>query len=300
VNNSPGYIAKLNDFLDYKITYTNLSNTTFQDVAITAALSGAMFDLSSVQSDAAFNSRNNTLTWYTANTPELASIVPGATGSVDLRVKTKSSFKISSAADKNFALGLHLTVSSPTVPAGTSASSTSASADVTNKVGGVVAIGAIGYRYETGQAIKNSGPYPPKVNQETTYTIHWRVTNYSTNVESVNISAYLQSGTLCTGRVTSTISAVPVCNQATGAVTWTIPSISAGTGVLGAPIEAVFQVENAPAVNQLGQIVTLLGKTSLTATDEFTGAALAASADPVRTDIPDDKAVTATERNVTQ
>jgi hypothetical protein len=257
-----------------------------------------MFDPTSVLSDAAFNSRTDTLMWYAANTPELASIAPGTSGSVDFRVKTEPSFPITTAADKDFALGLHLTVSSPTVPAGTVASSTSASADITNKVGGVVAVDAVGYRYEPEAAIENSGPYPPKANQSTTYTIHWRVTDYSTDVSGVAVSAYLQSGTMCTGKITSTISTAPVCNVGTGQVTWTIPSISAGTGVLGPPVEAVFQVENMPAVNQTGQTVTLLGKTSLTATDEFTGTSLWASADPVGTDIPEDTAVTVSDRTV--
>jgi hypothetical protein len=298
VNNDPNYVAKLDDDLDYKITYANLSSTTFQNVAITATLSGAMFDLASVQSAASFNSRTETLTWYPANTPALASVAAGTNGSVDLRVKTKTSFPISVAADKDFTLGIHLNASSPTVPAGTEASSTSVSADIANKVGGVIAVDAVGYRYETGTTIVNTGPYPPVVNQPTMYTIHWRVTNYSTDASGVTVSAYLQSGTTCTGKITSTISAVPVCNAGTGEVTWSIPSVSAGTGVLGAPIEAVFQVENMPAVNQVGQIVTLLGETSLAATDDFTGAILSSTANPVDTNIPQDRSATANDRTV--
>jgi hypothetical protein len=300
VNSTPDYVAELDDNLDYKITYANLSNTTFQNVAITATFAGAMFDQSSVDSAGAYNSLTNTLTWYTANTPSLASVAPGEKGSVEFRIKTKPSFPIASAADKDFALGLHLAISSPTVPAGTAASSTSASMDVTNKVSGAIAIDAAGYRYEPGSGIANSGPYPPQVNQETLYTVHWRVTDYSTDVSGVGVSAYLQSGATCTGKVMSTIAAVPVCNAATGEVTWDIPSISAGTGILGAPAEAVFQVENMPAANQVGKVVTLLGKTSLTATDEFTGGALTASANSVGTDIPEDTAVTTNERNVTK
>jgi hypothetical protein len=300
INSTPDYVAGLSDDLDYKITYANLSNTTFQNVKITATFAGAMFDQSSVDSVGAYNSLTNTLTWYPANTVSLASVAPGEKGSVDLRVKTKSSFPIAASSDKNFALGLHLAISSPTVPAGTAASSTSASTDITNKVSGAIALDAAGYRYEPESGIANSGPYPPQVNQKTLYTIHWRVTNYSTDVSGVNVSAYLQSGATCTGKIVSTVAAVPVCNAATGEVAWNIPSISAGTGVLGSPVEAVFQVENMPAANQIGKVVTLLGKTSLTATDEFTGSALTASANSVGTDIPEDTAVTTNNRNVTK
>ncbi len=297
VNNDPNYIAKLNDFLDYKITYTNMSNTTFQNVAVTAMLTGVMFDPSTAQSDAAFDSRSNTFTWYTANTPALASVAPGTSGSLELRIKTKPSFPITSAKDKNFTLGIHLTINSATVPAGTVAASTTASMDIMNKVGGVAAIAAVGYRYEPNTAIKNSGPYPPKVNQETSYTIHWRVTDYATDISNTVVSAYLQSGTTCTGKMISSAPA-PVCNPASGEITWTIPSIAAGTGVLGAPLEAIFQVKNIPAVNQVGQTVTLLGKTSLTTADTFTDKPLSASANSVGTDIPEDKAVVASNRNV--
>ena len=300
LNDDPSYVAGLNDSLDYRIMYANTTDTTFQNVVVTATLEGGMFDLTSVQSNAAFNSRTNTLTWYVANTPALAAVTPGTSSSLDIKLKTESSFPITSATDKDFTLGLHLTINSPTVPAGTVATSTSASADVVNKVGGVVAVNTVGYRYETGQAIENSGPYPPQVNQQTTYTIHWLVTNYSTDVKNVNVSAYLQSGASCTGEVTSTIASVPVCDLGTGEVTWTIPSLSAGTGVIGAPAEAVFQVANVPAVTQLGQAVPLLGETSLTATDGFTGATLSASANSIDTSIPEDGAVTTNNRNVTQ
>ena len=300
VNYDPNYIAKTNDNLDYNITYANMSSTTFQNVAITATLSGAMFDLTSVQSDAAFNSKTDTLTWYPANTPELASVAPGGSGSVDLRIKTKTSFPIASAADKDFTLGLHLTVSSLTVPVGTVASSTSASADVTSKVGGVAAIDAVGYRYEPGSGTLNFGPYPPKVNQSTAYTIHWRVADFSTDISGVTVSAYLQSGATCTGKVTSTIGTQPVCDPETGEVTWTIPSLTAGTGVLSAPAEAVFQIENMPAVNQVGETVELLGPTSLTATDEFTGATLSASSYAITTYLPADSAAAGSDGRVTQ
>ena len=57
LNNNPNYVAKPGDFLDYTITYANLSSTTFRNATIEATLMGAMFNPSSVQSAASFNSR---------------------------------------------------------------------------------------------------------------------------------------------------------------------------------------------------------------------------------------------------
>ena len=44
-----------------------------------------------------------------------------------------------------------------------------------------------------------------------------------------------------------------------GEITWTIPYIPATTGVISPPAQTVFQITNTPAVNQVGQTITLLG-----------------------------------------
>jgi hypothetical protein len=204
--------------------------------------------------------------------------------------------------DKNFTLKMNAQISSPTVPPGTQASSTISAVSAENKVGGKISLSVPAYWRDAASGVLNSGPYPPKVNQTTQYTIHWAITNYSTDVENVTVSASLQSGTTCTGIVKSNVSAVPACNAATGLVTWTIPTnIPATTGITGPPAEAVFQVQNMPAINQTGNAVTLLGPTTLQATDVFTGAAYKISADAITTDLPNDKTISNSQnRRVTQ
>ena len=41
------------------------------------------------------------------------------------------------------------------------------------------------------------------------------------------------------------------CNPANGEVTWQVPFVAATTGITGKPLEAVFQVANTPAVNEV-------------------------------------------------
>jgi len=300
-NNSPDYIASAGDSLDYVISYSNDSNVTFQNVTLKATLVGDMFDFSSLSSNGSLNSITNTVTWYAANTPALLSLAPGQSDSVDLKIRTKSSYPIRLLSDKNYTLKVNGQISSPTVPPGISAASTVSAASIENKVGGRIALAAKGFWRDAASGILNAGPYPPRVNQKTQYTIHWAITNYSTDAQGVTVSAYLQSGTTCTGQVKSNISTSPTCNAASGLVTWTIPNVPATTGITGSAAEAIFQVENTPAVNQVGQSVTLLGPTTLQTTDVFTGTQLQASAGPVTTDLPDDKTVSGiSNRRVTQ
>jgi hypothetical protein len=305
VNGSSSYVSSTGDSLNYLLTFTNNSSVSFQNIAITAQFIGAMFNFSTLQAGGgAFNSVNDTVSWNGAGVPQLLSLAPGQSGSVNVYVQTKNVFPIRLPSDKNYSVSVNAKISSPTVPAGTTASSTISIAGVTTKLGGAIVLTTTAYHKDTTAAataagIKNTGPYPPVVNKATQYTIHWLITNYATDAQNVSISAYLQSGTMCTGLMSAPSSTTLSCNAANGEVTWTIPQVAATTGITGKPLEAVFQVTNTPAVDQVGQDVTLIGPATLTATDAFTGAAMQSSAQPINTELPDDTSVATQQRQVT-
>ncbi len=302
LNGSSSYIATAGDSLTYTLTYTNNSPVAFQTANITATLTGRMFDLASLQTKGSFDSRNDTITWYAANTPALASIAPGQSGSVSFSIQTLSSYPIRQIANRNYTLAVAAEIQSPTVPPNTQGSSTISVASLSTKVGGEISLAADGYAKETDiRSFGNTGPYPPKVNQPTTYTIHWDITNYSTDMKDVTVSAYLQSGTTFTGLATSTVpSSTFTVNAGTGLVTWTIPLVPATTGVISPAARAVFQVSNTPAVNQVGQPVTLLGQSSLAATDAFTGQSMQSTANAITTQLPNDPSIGGQNGSVVQ
>jgi hypothetical protein len=270
---------------------------TLASVNITANLVGQMYDFASLQTNGSFNSKTDTITWVAANAPALASVAPGQSGSVTFSIKTKNSFPIKLPSDKNYTLNLSGTVQSPTVLPNTSGTSTISVVTAQNKIAGAIALTAKGYW--------QSGPYPPKVDQPTMYTIDWAITNYSTDAQNIIVSAYLQSGASFIGETTSSTTAsssvpAPVYNPGTGLITWTIPSIAAGTGIVDAPVSTSFTVSNTPAVNQVGSDITLLGATSLSATDAFTGGAFSVTTNPLTTALPDDKTLGTGLHQVTQ
>jgi uncharacterized repeat protein (TIGR01451 family) len=292
LNNSSTYVAGLNDNLNYTVTFSNNSDAAFQTLNIQVTLVGQMYNFSSLQTTGSFNSNTNTITWNAANTPQLLSLDTGQGGSVNFSINTKSAFPIRLPSDKNYILKATAQIESPTVPPNTVRA---------NKVVGEIALASNGYLKEPTAGITNTGPYPPVVGKPTQYTIHWDITSYSTDAQNVTVSAYLQSGTTFTGQIKSNVvSSTPVYNPATGEITWTIPLIPATTGVISSPAEAVFQVTNTPSVTQVGQNVTLLGPTSLSSTDAFTGAALNSSAPAITTQLQNDQSITTTERSVTQ
>jgi uncharacterized repeat protein (TIGR01451 family) len=302
-NGSNNYIAHPGDQITYALKFTNNASVAFQNIVLSTKLSGTMFDLSSIQANGSFDSFNNTITWNGGEDSQLLSLAPGQSGVITFYVSTKSAFPIKFLGDKNYSVALDARLSSPTVPPGTSASSTITVANLTTKFGGAMTLAMTGYHKDPSKlaAVADSGPYPPKVNQATQYMIHWIVTNYATDANNVTISAYLQSGTICTGFVTSTAPTAPQCNPANGQITWQIPTVPAGTGIADRSYEALIQVDNTPGLNQVNQNVTLISGATLSATDGFTGAPLSANTQALTTALPDDTSLSANAiREVTQ
>ncbi len=293
LNNSLTYVAKRGDNLNYTLTYINNSNVTFKNINISATLAGTMYKFSSLQTNGSFNSKTDTITWFAANAPTLASLAPGQSGSVTFTISTLAAFptELVSEGYKNYSLGVTAQAVSPTVIPNAAGTNTTSVTALMSKVGGEITLAVNGYYKETSPGITNTGPYPPTVDQPTDYTIHWDIANYATDATSVTVSAYLQSGTTFTGAATSTglaSTSLPTYNAGTGEVTWTIPSIPATTGAIGSPVTAIFQVSNTPAINQVGQRVTLMGPTTLTATDVYTGEAVTATAPAITTQLLND------------
>lgn len=289
LNNTSTYIGKLGDYLGYTLSYQNNSSVALQNVVIQAVLQGSMYDFSNFTSNGTLNSLTNTVTWSQANDSDLALLNPGQSGSVQMGLNIKNSFPTNGS--KNHTLKVQAKITSPTIPQNISASSTIGMASLQSKVGGEVDIVADGYRKDLKSGIVNNGPYPPLVNQQSQYTIHWKITNYSTDISNVVVSAYLQSGSIWTGQVKSNIGTQPTYDQSTGLVTWVIPNLSAGVGVNSHTAEAVFQIANTPSVNQVGQQITLVDQTNLTATDLFTGQQLQSSANQITSNLIDDPSV---------
>ncbi len=291
VNGSADYVAHAGDKLIYSIHYKNNSSDAFQNVVIKASLSGEMFDFSSLRTDASFDSIKNTFTWMTANTPALAQLSPGEEGTATIEVNLKNDFPIRRISDKNYSLKLQVQINSPTVPSGTSATETVSVAGMETKVTGKIAVGAKALWRDASSGILNDGPYPPRVNQPTKYSIHWLLTNYSTDVSGTQVSAFLQSGAQWTGVTKSNTDNQPSYDSSTGKVTWNAGDLMATKGVISQQPEAIFQIEVTPAVNQLNQTITFLGETTATGQDNFTGTQLSSTAQALTTLLPDDQTV---------
>lgn len=287
-NDDPNYAAKAGDTLRYTLTYKNNASVPMANVNISASLSGQMFDLSSLRSDGFFNSLNNSVSWNPSNKGELSSLAPGQQGSVTFDISIKPNFPIQRMGDKNYTVRVKGTIISPTVPPDVSASNTVSVTSLETKIAGKLTFKQSAFFYDASSGILNNGPYPPKANKTTKYTIHWNLVNYSTDMSDINISAILQPGTRYAGVFKGNTNVSPVYDQNSGRISWSLKGIQATKGVISQPAELIFQVENTPSSGQIGQSVALISDAQLSATDSFTGQTFTLSSPQVNTDLQDD------------
>jgi len=288
-----GHLAvRPGDTLNYVLTYKNNTEVGFQNVVLRAKLVGTMFDLPTlVGNNASFNNINNTLTWDPSLFNELTLLQPGVEGSVNFSIKTKSSYSIRKLNDKNFSLRVDARIESPTVPYLVSADKTMNSTTLTTKVAGQVSVKAIGYFRDAASGILNGGQFPPKVDASTDFTVHWVLTNFSTDVKEIEVRASLEDGVVFTDKIQSNITAVPEVNGESGEIVWKIDRLAATAGILSDAPEAIFQVKATPMPNKAGQYMPLISAVTVKAVDEFTGLQLTGSSDGVTTRLENDKTV---------
>ncbi|MCL5017289.1 MAG: hypothetical protein M1155_01320, partial [Patescibacteria group bacterium] len=290
LNNKPDYVATTGDTLNYVISYINNTDVPLKDAVVRARLRGELFDFSSLNTDANFNSSNDTLTWNSDNTSGLSYIAPRSAGVVSFGIKTSNNYPITRLGDKNFDLNVKIEIESPTVPDFLSASTTSTYnvADFDSKVAGKLVLSSSAYFRDAASGILNKGNMPPKVGQPTDFTIHWKLQSFATDFNNIEIRVPLKEGVVFTGIANSNFGNAPVYEASTSEIVWTISNFPANKGFVDDQAEAIFQIEATPSVSQVANYMPLLGETTMTATDAFTSDQVSAQLDQVTTALPDD------------
>jgi len=293
INDSKDHIARPGETLKYSVQYKNNTQVGLQDVILTVKLTGDMLDFSNIATEGFVSSQQRTVTWNAANNPDFRVLNPESSGTVELRIPVTSNYPISKINDKNYSVKIEGEIESPTVPNVVGAERTIGVASLSNKIMGTINIESKGFFRDLASGITNGGPIPPTINQQTSYTVHWILKNYGTDVRDVEIQGFLLAGVRWTGQVKSNIETQPQYNPRTQEVLWKIPKVPATRGVISEPIEAIFQIEATPSLHLLNRPMPLVTRTTAKAFDEFVLIEIADEDDALSTQIHlDDPTVT--------
>lgn len=135
----------------------------------------------------------------------------------------------------------------------------------------------------------NSGPYPPRVEQNSTYTVHWKVNNSFNSLEQTEMRAILPPYVEWRGQTSPGGENVQF-SPSTREVVWTLGDVSAGAGFSRAARDVYFQIGFTPSANQEGDRPDIVGDTFFKAIDAFTKATLTAQLSELSTAVPNDPA----------
>lgn len=287
-NGKADEILEFSNNVDYTINFRNRSNTALANLSVTAYLTSQALDYASLRTEGSLDSQRNTITWTTATTPSLGLLAAGGSGSVSFNLRLKPQATPSRLTDKNYTVRVEVAVESPTVPVGASGDKTESMASLESKIASRLDFTGKALYRDASSGIANSGPYPPRVDAPTKYTIHWILRNYNDDMSNVRVSAFLRPNTKFTGVVKSTIDSKPKYNSQTGEVSWDAGSLAAAQGIIGGALEAIFQVENTPAANELGQESILLSESKLSGKNTFTNQEISSTFRSMTTSLPDD------------
>jgi len=291
------------DVLNYKIEFKNNTDIALSQLILKAYLRGEMFNFRSVKlaQKGFFDSLNNVITWSAAGVPSLALLPPGESGSINFSIAVNENFPINDFNDKNFQISVQAELETLNVPPQFSLARLKVEKILKSKINSRVVLRTKGYYNETAANITNFGPIPPKVNQVTTYTIHWQITNTSNDLENVRVTAILPEGIEWRNVYTTLNKDTKLeYNERTKQIAWNIDKIPAATGFLIPAYELVFQIALRPSITQVGTSPVLIDESRLEGKDTFTGEAPEAFSTALATGLPDDLTISPQEGEVVE
>lgn len=232
------------------------------------SLSGEPFNNRSVSPGTGFyRASDGTIVWNQVAEPGLADIAPLESG------KTSFTFLSYSLFDQAMANIVNPVIKLNAVIKGTRISDGFPTENIETKISRTIKLNSI-FRlsakvlHKTGP-LTNTGPIPPKVDQETTYSVDLSVLNTSNDVSDSYVKAVLPQGVKFLGEVTPNTEKLTY-NPVTSEIRWDLGKVAAGTGVKVAPREVIFKVGVTPSLTDSQRSATVVKNVLLSGVDTFT------------------------------
>lgn len=287
VNNLTKFSATPGGNLRYIVQFRNASTIGLRETIVTVELRGTALNLSKLllEKGGAYDDARKTITWKASDVKALANLAPGEEGSVSFSIPIRDDIVPENSSDSNYSVTTIAKIESPDVPNPAGANKIVATNTLTVPVNSRLTLETKGFYNDL--SIPNTGPIPPVIGMETTYTVYWKLSNTTNDVSEAEVSADLPTGARWMGRFFPENEALSY-NERTNRIIWNAGSIPIGTGTLSSKREVAFQIGVTPQENQLDSSVPLLSESVVTAKDLFTNDTLRSETNPKTTQLPED------------
>ncbi len=269
VNGHPDSVINPGETLHYEIVYKNEGNVGARDAIVMVEVDSPYVDLASLQftsreGKGAYSQALKAIVWKAADVPALGRIEAGQEGRIGFSVGTYTDVvKRAIETAKNPSIRTVARIDSPDIRAIVGVTKVVASNVLTTKLNTAVTGSLQGFYQDA--LFPNNGPLPPVVGQETTYTMHLKLSTSTNVVNDGRVSILLPTGIRYTGKE-GPVDEKVTWNERTNELMWDIGSLSPDKAR-----EIVFQIGLTPDPSSVGLEPTLVSQAVFTGTDSFTG-----------------------------
>jgi hypothetical protein len=261
------------------IHWENNLSDAISGLELSLSVDGPAVDKNSIHApNGFFQSSNSTIVWTSQGDSSLASVPPGGQGSYQFSFATLPP-GAGGTLITNPTVTLNLTVKGTRQAEGGASNVASAA---TMKVNLASALVATAQSTRNAGPFINSGPMPPRAEQNSSYTVTWVIKNSANTVGNVVGQALLPPYiSFIKGEDGITF------DQTTRIVKWTLGDVKAGAGYTSVARQASFQVMLTPSTSQVGTAPQLTGALQVAGQDRFAQVQVEASAPAVTTSVSD-------------
>ncbi len=298
VNGAKKVSAPPGEIMEAQISYKNNLPVPVEDSIISLQFIGSGLDETKIHPlNGTYVAGTRSVVWNSSSAFELKKLDPGAGGQFSVQFVFTDPVKVRTAADKNLALDIKASMKPGIIPQGFAGTDLTGIDQASVKLATVLQVARRGYYNST--IIKNTGPMPPKVGVETTFTITWSLTNSTNDLDGMEVRAstppYMKwKGVLSPAGVNISY------NEASGEIIWKVGLLKAGIGYLKPAMQASFKVGFVPGIDQAGQVPDLVSRVSVSGHDSFVDKIISAEALSTTLSLPDDTMLTSSQRRVSQ
>ena len=150
-------------------------------------------------------------------------------------------------------------------------------------------VDVLGYYYDEKLAQVGEGPHPPVAGKTTSYQMVLKITNTTSDLENISVSAKLPDNVSWYGEHSVNMGNDLNYDPKTKLVTWQLDKVIANSGELFTTAEAIFKVSLTPKTSDVGKAVKLIQDVKLQATDTFTQTVVNSTDAEITTALPDDE-----------
>lgn len=251
------------DMLRYVIRYKNESDIGMRDAIVTVEINPTSLDMSRLTLQrGAYDAARKMIIWKASDVPSLGKIEPGESGEITFSVPVLTTF--SGDDGKNLSIRSVAKIDSPDIPTSIGANKIIGSNMLFVKLNSSVGVD-IRALYDS-PVLPNSGPFPPKVGEETSYTLHMSIANSSNDLKQARLSLMLPTGVRYTGKFAPGGEVISY-NERTNEFVWELGVFSPTKGT---PRILDVQIAATPSPGNAGDPLILMNGAAFTAKDAFT------------------------------